>query len=214
MACFKRFFTEVPRSQVDDLGASWRGSLYRCNIPMDGKPCGCLLRCTNYGTGPLRSHVRDKHDAEFRAVEGHADRQPGQSNMAAIVGARSAIEEKQRENIIVTFAKNALPFQLIEDEWFRKSFGEKIPKGLGRAELAAATKTLKDKVECMLFSKLKGSNVFMMVDGGTLNRTRLLNISLGHNGQSCFHRTKRMVNLTAPALADALQEEIKDLAAQ
>ena len=38
---------------------------------------------------------------------------------------------------------------------------------------------MKEREEKGLFGKHKGQNVFLLVDGGTINRKRLLNASLG-----------------------------------
>lgn len=72
-----------------------------------------------------------------------------------------------------------------------------IPTGFNRMELSVFTRELRDTVQGKLFAMLKGRDVFLLVDGGTLNRKRLLNICIGFQGVSYFHRSIRVPNLTA-----------------
>jgi len=86
--------------------------------------------------------------------------------------------------------------QLIDSPSFRLAFGDKIPRGFNRQELSAHVRTLRDSVQSKLYSKLAGRDVFLLVDGGTLNRHRLLNVCVGSNGMSYFLRSMRVPSLT------------------
>ena len=55
---------------------------------------------------------------------------------------------------------------------------------------------MKNDLEAKLWRNLKRRDVFLLVDGGTLNRTRLLNVSLGCDGVCYFYRSVRVPNLT------------------
>ena len=100
--------------------------------------------------------------------------------------------------------------QLIEEKNFKGAFGEKIPTGFNRHELSSHTKALKDKVERRLLDRLY-EDVFLMVDGGTLNRKRLLNACIGNEGVSYFYRSIRVESLRADQVATSLQEIIDQL---
>lgn len=87
--------------------------------------------------------------------------------------------------------------QLLDSPSFRVAFGDKIPPGFSRRSLSSFTQELKVKTEAKLFSTLRDRDVFLLVDGGTLNRKRLLNVCVGSEGWSYFHRSIRVANLTA-----------------
>lgn len=90
--------------------------------------------------------------------------------------------------------------------------------------MSAFTRHLQQDTQTALLNKLRGSDIFLLVDGGTLNRKRLLNACLGWNGETYFYKSVRVPNLTAmevrvfvvfstfkaPSVADCLHIEKVD----
>jgi len=161
------------------------------------QPCGAKVPAKQSNTSGLHAHIRDNHPAVYReSIQSAGDIQlffPGWKSST------------QKDQIAVAFAENALPYQvlllqiiflgggvdrsflqLIDSPSFRLAFGDKIPRGFNRQELSAHVRTLRDSVQSKLYSKLAGRDVFLLVDGGTLNRHRLLNVCVGSNGMSYF----------------------------
>ena len=70
-----------------------------------------------------------------------------------IYGGKEDIDRQQREKIILAFARNALPFRLIDDGAFLAAFGMQIPRKVNRNELASGTETLRESVELTLLRR-------------------------------------------------------------
>ena len=88
--------------------------------------------------------------------------------------------------------------QIIDTYSFRNAFGENIPRGYNRRDLSCFTKALKDDTEKHFFRLPKDQDVFLCIDGGTLNRRRLLNTCVAFNGSAFFFpQSIRVPNLTA-----------------
>ena len=64
--------------------------------------------------------------------------------------AKEEVDRQQREKVVLAFAKNALPYRLIDDEEFRAAFGMQIPRKLDRHELASATEIMRRNTEMHL----------------------------------------------------------------
>jgi hypothetical protein len=239
MASFKKFYKAVEKNAIPDLPASWKGQLYRCTLQNDAVldgvatkvACDHIVKCTNFATSGLRSHCRDCHPKEFSLVEGTVDAQGSSQKDIRLFSSKDLVDRQQREKVVMAFAHNALPFRLVEDEAFKSAFGAQIPRGLGRQELASATALLKENtlaqlvrrcVHCWCFllhktfipCRLKGKNVFLMVDGGTLTRKRHFNASIGCDGRSYFWKSVRVDSLTTAEVLKQLEIIVADLAKQ
>ena len=194
-----------------------------CLGKAEPEPCGVKVPAKRGNTTGLKGHIRDAHPKEFAAVN------ESSGNIRNFLTGGSAQNALQRDKVALAFAYNALPYQvsplprpppalfpalcpqLIEEKNFKGAFGEKIPTGFNRHELSSHTKALKDKVERRLLDRLQDEDVFLMVDGGTLNRKRLLNACIGNEGVSYFYRSIRVESLRADQVATSLQEIIDQL---
>lgn len=86
---------------------------------------------------------------------------------------------------------------MLDSPSFRAAFGDAIPKHFFRQDLSVFTRQLQQDTQVALLNKLRGCDIFLLVDGGTLNRKRLLNACLGWNGETYFYKSLRVPNLTA-----------------
>eukprot|EP00660_Eupelagonema_oceanica_P009198 gene9198-2459_t len=160
MAEFKKFFKQIHNRDCSKVAnaATFKGSSYKCQVKIkDGgemKICGCEIPCRNFATTGLKQHIRDNHAAQYEEVTMEKD----SKSIAKMLGVKDAIDQKQRENIALTWAKNGLVY-------------------------IHETQRLQLKEEGIHFGKIKGRNVFLLVDGGTMNRKRHLNASIGTEGQ-------------------------------
>jgi hypothetical protein len=166
--------------------------VYKCQVnkAKDDQPkelCGIEVPAGNFNTSGLRVHVRDHHPKQFSVVEGTAEQQANRS-IAAQLGIQSQLDNQQKDKITLTWARNGLQYCLIDEPTYRDTFKSNIPKGFDRHDMSANTQRMQERDEAQLFGEHKKHNVFLMVDGGTLNRKRHLNASLGLAGQTYFHR--------------------------
>eukprot|EP00667_Euglena_gracilis_P002438 EG_transcript_2438 len=161
MAVFKKFYKAVDKTTLPDLPATWKGQLYKCTLEIDANvdgaltkvPCNQIIKATNFSTNGLRIHIRDVHRKEFASVEGSAEEQgSGQMDIRAF-GMKDEVDRQQREKVVLAFAQNGLPYQLVDDESFRDAFGVQIPRKMDRNELASATETLKSNAENVLLRR-------------------------------------------------------------
>ena len=193
MALFKRLF--VDNGKPADKPADWIGTEYQCTVKVvktEGAApvlCGCKILSKNSNTTGLNKHIRDRHPLEYEQLL------KSQGDITSMFP--SSKDQQQRENITLTFAENALPYQLVDSSSFRRAFGDRIPPGFHRKELSHATKVMKQADEAKLMQLLKEKDVFLLVDGGTLNRFKLLNACLGYNGAAYFWKSQRVPCLTA-----------------
>ena len=64
----------------------------------------------------------------------------------------------------------------------------------------------------MCSSDLKGKYVLLLVDGGTINHKRLINVSLSHEGESYFYESFPVSDTTSAAISKLLNQIREDLA--
>lgn len=117
----------------------------------------------------------------------------------------------KKDKITLAFAENSLSFRIIDNPRFKEAFGNRIPNGFNRKVLSRRTIELADKTREKLFSSNKNKYVYLMIDGGTLNRTRHLNISIGVDHQCFFFKSIRMQRMTAIDIEVTLNQLIEEL---
>lgn len=112
-----------------------------------------------------------------------------------------------REFCCVIWARNALPFSLIEDELFRAQFAPCLPVGFGREELSKEMKELSEKVTKLLIQRISSGIVTMAVDGWTNCRhKKVLNIMLIFEGEAYFLQSLEVGANTAEVIFQAVKK--------
>lgn len=174
--------------------------------------CNTEVLRSNYGKNSYLIHMRSKHEVEFKKEQEQKNSQMGASsnNLSRYLSTKTA-DEEQAERIAVAFSENCWSFNSIDSPSFRNAFGAKIPKGLDRKKLAETVNKVAGKTRKKFLEMNKGKDVFLMMDGGTLNRVRHLNISIAIDQTCFFWRSIRMERMRAVDIEKVLNEVIDEL---
>jgi hypothetical protein len=119
--------------------------------------------------------------------------------------------DAQKDRLARLFAKKGWSHITIDDPDFRVTFGDKVPRGFDRRALRQRIIKMADTTRSAMFTKHAHSDVYLQVDGGTINHIRHVNFSFSTN-QVCYYlKSIRLDVVDAVALRDAIITIIDEL---
>lgn len=128
------------------------------------------------------------------------------------MASQAAQDLNTREYLALVWAKNALPYQLIEDPLFDHAFSTNIPKGFTRHELSKTMLQLSDKITRKIEEKLGRSVVTMAVDGmKNVVQQKMVNICVICKGEAYYIDSCEVYENSGDLLFDALMKGKKQL---
>ena len=137
----------------------------------------------------LYSHLRRSHPDVCRSTdvsitESQIEPQQSIPNLFQCINSTvKHTDEQKTEDVyksILCFIKNNIPYQVLDNEYFRGLPGLRVPPGLNRTSLSKRVIDLAQEVEDAMFTRLKYEDICLMIDGGTLIRRKLLHIMIGN----------------------------------
>lgn len=191
-----------------------------CMVPVekDGtkKPCGEEVPRPNYSKSYYLSHMEVKAkvcNAHKQVLEKvNSDKEKQQQVLAHAFRPATQANE-QKDKLARLFANRGWSHATVDDPDFRDAFGNKVPDGFNRKGLRERILELAKDTKHKLFEMNAGRDVFLMADGGTINRKRHVNISFAVSGGTYFLKSVRMDRVDAAALKTLFIDTIDELRA-
>ena len=115
-----------------------KGEKATCSVlKADGNPCGAQVGCSA-GTSSLAYHLTSVH----RMEKGCPLKKQRKLTWGSAIGTSPVFPLNDKELLCVTWASNALSYDLVEDPLFRRCFAASIPRGMDRHNLSEEMKRL------------------------------------------------------------------------
>ena len=115
MSSFKHLFEDV--GKPSDLPADWIGTSYACRVKLvkgegcQPEVCNAKVLSKRGSTTGLKNHIRDHHPTEYQTVL--------KSSPSMTTFFPSSKDAIQKEKIVLAFAANTLPYQVLDSETFK-----------------------------------------------------------------------------------------------
>lgn len=191
-------------------------SVCTVGVEKDGNAmeCGEEVPRPNYSKSYYLAHMEHK----ARACEAHkavleqarAEKMRQQQALASMLKPPASGDEQQAR-IARLFAKKGWPHATLDDPDFRETWAGKIPDGFNRHALRRRILDLAAETKAAMLNASKGSDVFLLADGGTINRLRHVNFSVGTNRGTYFLKSLRMDKVDSAALKEVILATIEEL---
>lgn len=196
------------RAALDKTAKNQPYSTCKVQVTVDGvvKECGDAVARPNYGKNLFLGHMESRaRGCEFhKAVLDGAVAAKAKQQAAFRPFINNDPVDAQKDRLARLFAKKGWSHVTIDDPDFRATFGDKVPRGFDRRALRQRIISMADTTRSAMFAKHSHSDVYLQVDGGTINRIRHVNFSFSANKASYYLKSIRLDVVDAVALRNAI----------